>query len=244
MFDLGKMTGEARSLVSKTDNHCSALVRIRKEVLGILTEIDSVIASGERIMKATIQMQDELSAELCKEPQEPTKAETAVEFAAALLLPAIATKKSVEVPATEPLLPVVVKNNILGLFSADSPLLDIFAQAPWLHDGRGFVTVGTDGFQWDTVTDLSKATAEELASLPTGFYGSEANPEYVIIRMKTCILQWNFKLDAFDAIVFIVGLSDQGKDGKYIWYRANTLSSTFSKRLYDEVAAFALQYKR
>lgn len=82
-----------------------------------------------------------------------------------------------------------------------SPLLRIFAASPWLPNGQGTITIGSEGFEkWrDYEIDLA-GDFTRLVTLPQGFYGVVADgtnkiPRHVVIRLKDTMLIWNFSME-------------------------------------------------
>src|SRR5690606_32585867 len=86
-----------------------------------------------------------------------------------------------------PSLPIP-ENSLNRLLGENSPLLQIFAPAPWLPEGKGVVTVGSEGFKWYKDTNPMERSELDRARLPTGFYGGEHKPEFVVLRMESIIL--------------------------------------------------------
>lgn len=82
-----------------------------------------------------------------------------------------------------------------------SPLLRIFAASPWLPNGQGTITIGSEGFEkWrDYEIDLA-GDFIRLVTLPQGFYGVVSDgtnkiPRHVVIRLKDTMLIWNFSME-------------------------------------------------
>lgn len=85
--------------------------------------------------------------------------------------------------------------------SSVSPLLRIFAASPWLPNGQGTITIGSEGFEkWrDYEIDLA-GDFTRLVTLPQGFYGVVSDgtnkiPRHVVIRLKDTMLIWNFSME-------------------------------------------------
>ncbi len=85
--------------------------------------------------------------------------------------------------------------------SSVSPLLRIFAASPWLPNGHGTITIGSEGFEkWrDYEIDLA-GDFTRLVTLPQGFYGVVSDgtnkiPRHVVIRLKDTMLIWNFSME-------------------------------------------------
>lgn len=131
-----------------------------------------------------------------------------------------------------------LENSIARLLSAQSPLLDIFAPAPWLPDGRGGVTVGSEGFQWYKGTDPFALSNEDRAALPSGFYSGDQRPKFAIVRLETCILVWSFVLDPETMLAYVTEVSD-ADPSNLRWFKPSELSSSFTRRLVQELAALA-----
>ncbi len=248
MTDLERALEKAQEMYQSTTIQNISLKAIRNELNATLEKLNGSIARNQSFMEILTDVVPEYEKQVAALPKEPTKEEIALEAERdAREMRSIqrhhAAQEAAQKAAPKGLPEVVqVKNSIQALFSAQSPLLDIFAPSPWLPDGRGRITVGSKGFQWDQTTDVSKTSPEENASLPTGFYGMGDQPDSVVLRMKTCILMWNFQLDPFHAVCYIVGLSDKSISN-CLWYRANALSATFAKQLYQEIANEAARLK-
>ncbi|BAW19240.1 hypothetical protein [Ralstonia phage RP31] len=134
----------------------------------------------------------------------------------------------------------VPENSIERLLSPQSPLLEIFAPAPWLHSGRGSITVGSPGYQWYKGTYPFTMDAAQRATLPSGFYGGEERPQHAVVRMETCILVWSFELDPDSIQIYMVGASDTDPANPR-WFSLSSLSSSFSRRLVQELEALVPQ---
>lgn len=129
-----------------------------------------------------------------------------------------------------------LENSIARLVGEQSPLLDIFAPAPWLPNGRGTVTVGSPGFQWYKNTDPFATDSNTRATLPSGFFGGEERPLFVVIRLETCILVWNFAMDPESMLVYMAQVSDTDPENLR-WFKPSELSSSFTRRLVQELLA-------
>lgn len=131
------------------------------------------------------------------------------------------------------------ENNLQRLLGSTSPLLDIFAPGPWLPNGKGTVTISSIGFKWYKSTDPMDYANDTRAKLPSGFYGGEEYPKFVMLRMDTCILFWNFKMESRYMLVYIAGLSDAIPDGVVRWFEPNELSASYTRRLVTEITETA-----
>lgn len=159
--------------------------------------------------------------------------------------PAPADTLPVEEPVTDqPVkeLPTIIpppENSLMRLVGKQSPLLDLFAPGPWLPEGRGTVTVGTNGaagnFKWYKSIDPADKPALDRAKLPTGFFGGEGRPTSVMLRMQSCILHWTFGLNHESMSVFMVGLSD-ADPANLRWFKVNELSASYTRKLIQELA--------
>lgn len=127
------------------------------------------------------------------------------------------------------------ENALQRLLGNASPLLDIFAPSPWLPEGKGIITVGSDGFQWYKRTNPLVREAGERATLPSGFYHGDSRPEFVILRLKNIILVWNFKMTPDDMLFYIVGLSDNNPENVR-WFHPSELSASYTRRIVTELA--------
>lgn len=133
----------------------------------------------------------------------------------------------------------VPKDSLQILFGPASPLLDIFAAGPWLPNGRGLVTVGSKGMRWHKDTNPLNVAPADLAQLPAGFYGGENVPAYVLLRLKTSIVLWGFRLDPDQISVYMVGASDTDRQHPR-WFSPITLTATYTARLLKELTDYAL----
>lgn len=142
------------------------------------------------------------------------------------------------VDSTEPKRPSIPipENSITRLLGSNSPLLGIFAPSPWLPDGRGLVTVGSEGFQWHKTVDPVQRDPLARAKLPMGFYGGTDHPRYVVIRMQTMLMLWSFDLAPESMELFVVGLSDQDPNNMR-WLKVTELSASYTRKLIQELAA-------
>ncbi len=134
-------------------------------------------------------------------------------------------------------------NSIQVLLGNDSPLLSIFAPAPWMPNGRGFVTVGSknlDGseFSWFKATDPLLRNGIDRAKLPSGFFGGPDRPTHVVLRLKKVILVWNFEMSAETMFVYMVNLSDTAQP-PHRWFAVSELPASFTKRILDELTEYA-----
>lgn len=139
------------------------------------------------------------------------------------------------------------ENSISRLLGIDSPLFEIFAPSIMVPGGRGFITIGSEGFPWHGNVDTETKGAVEKASLPTGFYG-ELNsgnvsfPKTVLIRLEKSILHWNFSLDPNGLQVYMVGISDSNMEDLR-WFTLNNLTATFTRRLVVELENFIQKHR-
>jgi hypothetical protein len=132
-------------------------------------------------------------------------------------------------------------NSITRLLSNQSPLLNIFAPGPWLPDGRGTVTVGSEGFQWYKGTDPMLRDPIARAKLPNGFYSGTDHPRYAVLRMNTCILVWSFGLEPEAMDLFMVGVSDQDPNHPR-WIKPTELTASFTRKLILELEEARKKY--
>lgn len=132
------------------------------------------------------------------------------------------------------------QNSLAILFGEASPLLDIFAAGPWLPNGRGLITVGSEGFQWYKRANPLQLAAEAKAGLPSGFFAEmDGLPACVVLRLKSTIVVWTFKLDPEAVAVYMVGLSDQDP-AQPRWFSPTQLTATYTARLVKELSDFAM----
>ena len=142
-----------------------------------------------------------------------------------------------EPPIKQPLIPPPPPENSLGLLeSLESPLVEIFAPGPWFPDGKGRVTVGSNGFKWYKDTDPFDRSEAVRATLPTGFYSGDNRPTKVVLRLETCILAWDFDLNVEKMLVYVAGVSDTNAESPR-WLRASELTASLSGRLLRELRA-------
>lgn len=123
------------------------------------------------------------------------------------------------------------------LMGPNSPLLELFAAGPWLPDGKGFITVGSQGFQWHKGVYPTDKPGATRATLPTGFYGGEERPQCVLLRLETAILIWPFEMDPEHTYVYFVGLSDTDPTNTFQWFPLSGLSASYTRRLVDQIKA-------
>lgn len=128
------------------------------------------------------------------------------------------------------------ENNLQRLFGNNSPLLELFAPAPWLPNGAGVITVGSEGFQWYKRTDPFQKSDAERAKLPSGFYAGETRPTCVLIRLHTCIVLWTFELNvnATGMLIYMAGISDTDPQQPR-WFKPTDLTASFTRRLVTEL---------
>lgn len=169
-----------------------------------------------------------------------------------------AETKAINAPAapalTEGGLPVPVEikernlrppeNNLQRLLGNNSPLLSFFAPSPWLPNGTGTVTVGTEGFQWYKRTDPMQRSEAERAALPSGFYFGDNYPKYALVRLESCIVLWSFELnvDASGILVYMAGISDMDPENPR-WFKVTDLTASFTRRLVTELETATQKYK-
>lgn len=134
------------------------------------------------------------------------------------------------------------ENSIQRLLGANSPLLDLFCMGPWLHNGKGYITVGTEGFKWYKGTNPMDKSPAERASLPSGFYSGLDIPAFVVLRMDKCILIWSFKLDPTAMSVYMVGPSDADPNN-IRWFSPIELTASHTRQLITELLAAVEKYK-
>lgn len=135
-----------------------------------------------------------------------------------------------------------LENSIMRLLGPNSPLLDIFMMSPWLANGKGFVTVGTPGFNWYKGTDPMEREPAARASLPSGFYFGEDVPKYVILRMSKCIIIWGFELEPESMSVYIAGTSDANPDSVR-WFKPSDLAASHTRQLIGELLEAVEKHK-
>lgn len=134
------------------------------------------------------------------------------------------------------------ENSIQRLLGANSPLLDIFSMGPWLHNGKGYVTVGTEGFKWYKGTNPMEKSPAERASLPSGFYSGQDIPVFVVLRMEKCIFIWSFDLDPLSMSVYMVGPSDADPNN-IRWFFPTELAASHTRQLITELLTAVEKYK-
>jgi hypothetical protein len=238
------------------------LTRLKNE----LDELNSYYAQQKQMLEIAMNQPEEkpaITIDLNQQAQElaRTMRERAAQLAAQPVAPAPAAVE--EAPATElktealglpiaepveeapakPALPTLVpvpENSLERLVSKASPLLDIFAPGPWLPEGRGTVTVGS--YQWYKSVNPLEKNELDRAKLPTGFYGGDARPAGVLLRMETCIIYWTFGLDFEAMTVFMVGLSNADPNNLR-WFKPQELSASYTRRLVTELAKEAAKQK-
>lgn len=131
--------------------------------------------------------------------------------------------------------PAAPRNVIEVLMGLSSPLLDIFSLAPWLHSGRGRITIGSEGFNWHQHVDpLQKLEEGRLQALPSSFYGGAEVPAYVLLRLKTTIVLWDFSNDPEKMLVYAAGLSD-ADPSKIRWVKLANLPASYTRRVEVEL---------
>lgn len=129
------------------------------------------------------------------------------------------------------------KNHLERILGDSSVLLDLFAPGPWLANGRGTLTVGSEDFQWHQGTNPLQKAAQDRAQLPSGFYAGDSLPECVLIRLETVILVWSFELTPESMLVYIAGISDTYPQEPR-WFRPTDLSASYTRRIVTELEAF------
>lgn len=134
--------------------------------------------------------------------------------------------------------PAPPKNSLAVLVSHESPLCEIFSPSPWFHQGRGTITVGSKDFSYYKDVDPTKKDGKTRATLPNAFYGGDGQPKWVLIRLKTCALLWNFEFDVESMSVYMAGVSDAKTSEEPRWFKASELSASFSARLLLELNQF------
>lgn len=120
-----------------------------------------------------------------------------------------------------------------------SPLFRAFAQAPWLENGTGVITIGTEGYK-DYVKDIVNIDGYTRARSPQGFYRAtreETIPSHVIVRLRMFALMWDFKSNEDSIKVYQVGLSDAGAND-HRWFNLKELPSGSIARLLGELYTF------
>lgn len=194
---------------------------------------EAVLEQGPRVHKTIRQDRNEVLASASKlamglDPtQHIVKPDT---------LPAIDLNKD----GAAPLRPL--ENSIMRLLGPNSPLLDIFMMSPWLANGKGFVTVGTPGFNWYKGTDPMEREPAARASLPSGFYFGEDVPKYAILRMSKCIIIWGFELEPESMSVYIAGTSDANPDSVR-WFKPSDLAASHTRQLIGELLEAVEKHK-
>lgn len=140
-----------------------------------------------------------------------------------------------ELQPKQPLTPPPPPENSLGILeSLESPLVEIFAPAPWFPNGKGYVTVGSKGFKWYKETDPYVSSDIVRGTLPTGFYSGEDRPTKIVLRLETCILVWDFNLNVEHMLVYMAGVSDTKAESPH-WLKGSELSASLSARLLREL---------
>lgn len=134
--------------------------------------------------------------------------------------------------------PAPPKNSLEVLVSHESPLCEIFSPSPWLPEGRGTITVGSKDFSYYKDVDPTKKDGKTRATLPNAFYGGDGQPKWVLIRLRTCALLWDFKFDVESMSVYMAGVSDAKASEEPRWFKASELSASFSARLLSELNRF------
>lgn len=131
--------------------------------------------------------------------------------------------------------PTPPMNSLELLVSETSPLCDIFAPSPWFPEGRGTVTVGSKGFNYYKGTNPITEDSKRRSELPSGFYAGDGVPAYVLLRMDTCILLWDFKLALEGMQVYMVGFSDAVAEEAPVWFNPTAMSASLTARLMNEL---------
>jgi hypothetical protein len=229
------------------------LTRARNELAQLLayydTQIRTIRFASEQAQQAAQPTQAEQANELALQMRARIEelAQTEVDVATAGATPSVSTDSlPVEEPVAEQApkqeLPTIIpppENSLMRLIGKQSPLLDLFAPGPWLHEGKGTITVGTNNtagnFKWYRTINPADKTPLERAKLPTGFFGGEGHPASVVLRMQSCILHWTFGMDHESMSVFMVGLSDADPTNLR-WFKVNELSASYTRKLIQELA--------
>jgi hypothetical protein len=137
--------------------------------------------------------------------------------------------------------PAAPENSLERLLGKDSPLLDIFGPAPWMPEGRGRVTVGSQigeqGFNWYKRTDPLQRNPIERATLPSGYYSGENLPRYVILRLESIIVLWSLSMESEAMHLYIAGLSDADAQHPR-WFHPHELSASYTRRFMTELEKF------
>ena len=208
--------------------------RIASEDVG---SVEAVLEQGPHVHKTIRQDRNEVLAAASKlamglDPAQRIAKPDILQSA----LPAIDLNKD----DAAPLRPL--ENSIMRLLGPNSPLLDIFMMSPWLENGKGFVTVGTPGFNWYKGTDPMEREPATRASLPSGFYFGEDVPKYAILRMSKCIIIWGFELEPESMSVYIAGTSDANPDSVR-WFKPSDLAASHTRQLIGELLEAVEKYK-
>lgn len=243
------------------------LTRARNELAQLLayydTQLNTILAAArqakgqpsqaEQANDLALQMRarvEQLAQQEVDTVNVPDAASNGVQATSYEVLPSTvvaATESPDTLPVEEPIAegpkglpsPPIPENSLERLVGKNSPLLQIFAPGPWLPEGKGQITVGTNNavgnFRWYKTIDPAAKDALERAKLPTGFYGGDSRPSSVVLRMDNSIVHWTFGLTHEEISVFMIGLSNTDPNNLR-WFKSNELSASFTRKLIAELA--------
>ncbi len=211
--------------------------RIERIAAENVNSVDDVLEKGPHVHKTIRQDRNEVLAAASKLAM---GLDPAQRIAKPNTLPAALPAIDLNKDDAAPLRPL--ENSIMRLLGPNSPLLDIFMMSPWLANGKGFVTVGTPGFNWYKGTDPMEREPAARASLPSGFYFGEDVPKYVILRMSKCIIIWGFELEPESMSVYIAGTSDANPDSVR-WFKPSDLAASHTRQLIGELLEAVEKHK-